>query len=540
MRKRILTTALSVLLITSLAFAQEIYRARINRFEGGMNSNYNADTLEENQGASMYNVSLKRQGKLDKRTGQNLFNRDVGNTAWKGIGRFDPDKTTSYLLAASGVDIIYSLSTDTAWRRANAASPLTSGQSTEFVQANKNLFIMNGFDRTVWFDGARWAQSSGWAAGSPPVATTAAWLRNYLFMAGEPTNTDWIYFSTNLEPTKFVYDKIVRINTGDGQAIQRLMAYRLNELIVYKERSIFVLDITGNTSQTPPEGWITQPISTVIGTIAPKSVVSLGNDQWFLSSEPIAIRSLNRTEFDKILVNRLSDPIQDIFDGTGPLAINKTHISKAAAVLYDDKYILAIPTGTSTENNTVVVYDFYSEAWYIITGWYPAEWQKFDNRLFYIDAYDGRMLECFASGTSGDFRKGPMVTAGASIPSVGPEYYYISRDLDFDSPEQFKMPDALEVVFDPTGNYNATIMINMDNTGWQEVGTINLSGDGLTLPFTLPGKLFNSGVSRKTFQIQQYGEFKKAKVLVKHTASSETVSLTRVTLFGRIKPWRRE
>jgi len=343
------------LFISTASFAQEnLQKIRINDFSGGMNSNYLADIISPNQGASMVNITLNRKGRLEKRGGQALFADDVGSTSHTGIGRFDPDANTSYMMIASGTNIARATASVSSWVIINASDQLTSDKDTEFVQANNLLFILNGHDSTSWHDGSRWTTASTYPT-SPPTAKVGAWIANYLFLAGNPDHRDWVYFSNNLEPEIFDANDVFKVNTGDGQVIQNIQPFREHELIIYKERSIFVYDISDTTLQ---------PITISIGTIAPRSVVSLGNDQWFLSSEPIAVRSLVRTSFDKILTEEMSDAIQDIFDGSGYLTINKTYINKAAAVLFDDKYILAIATGVSTVNNTVVVYDFRAKAWY--------------------------------------------------------------------------------------------------------------------------------------------------------------------------------
>ena len=534
--KKLIITLTIILLATGAIAQQGLQQLRINDFSKGMNSFDRSDLIEPSQGASMVNVVINRFGRLTKRKGQNLFNADVGSTAFRGLGRFDPDRTTSYMVAASGTDVIASLSNETTWRFLNAASQLTAGKDTEFVQANDLLFVLNGFDNTSFWTGSTF-QTADVYPSSPPSATTGAWLRNYLFLGGATTETDWVYFSNNLDPLTFDASDIIKINTGDGQAIQRLIPYRLNELIVYKERSIFVLDIEGATLS----GWTVQPISKVIGTPAPRSVVSLGNDQWFLSSEPVAIRSLQRTEFDKILVDIVSKPIQDIFEGTNTFgfSLNKTHMSKACAILFDNKYIIAIPTGTSTVNNTVLVFDFLTGGWYIIKGWYPSSWIEFNNRLFYTDANDGSVLEVF-TGTIGDYAEGPETRTYGSEPTIGIEFVYVTKSLDFDKPENFKILDALEVQFEPTGNYSVETLINYDNDGWDLVGDTNLAGNSLTLSVTLPSALANGGVARETFHTQKYNEFRAMQAMIRNRASQQTVELHRMTLFSDPQSWRRE
>ena len=539
MRKFIKTFA-SVLLFCSLAVGvslgqEALQKVRINTFEGGMNTYNLEDMLKPNQGASMVNVVINRLGKISKRKGQDSFCEDVGSTAFTGIGRFDPDANTSYLVVASGTTTMRALSSDTTWTKANIASPVTAGKDTEYIQANDLLFALNGYDPTGWYNGASW-ETAGAYPTSPPTASTGAWLDNYLFLAGATNENDWLYFSNNLEPDLFDATDVLKINTGDGQKIQHLEPYREHELIVYKERSIFLLDISGDTV---PDDWTVKPISTVVGTIAPRSVVSLGNDQWFLSGEPFAVRSLIRTEFDKILLNMLSQPIQDVFDGSGRLTINRTYISKAAAVLFDNKYIIAIPTGTSTVNNTVFVYDFLTGGWYRIDGWYPVDWVVFDNRLFYIDANDGSVIECF-TGTIGDYGLGPFTLNTTSDPQQGAIFDYISKTVDFDQPELFKQLDSIEVELDPTGNYDAIVYTNLDGDGWASAGSVNLAGNSLTLDFDLPTNLGNAGLARKTFQFGYDDEFKKMQVRVKNEASMQNVTLQRITIFSDPKTWRRE
>ena len=539
-RKKIFISLVSLFFLTTYSFAGEpTAKLRVDQWHGGMVSNALNTSLEPNQFASMLNVELSKLGEVSTRRGQALFIEDLGNTAFRGLGRFDPDKTTSYIVSASGQAVIQAQATDEKWTLTSPLSVLTSGKDTEFVQANDLLFVMNGFDRMHWWNGSNFT-GGGIYPSSPPTATTGAWLRNYLFVAGATSNEDWVYFSNNENPLVFDSSDIIKVNTGDGQAVVHLEPYRLNELVVYKQRSIFVLDITGST---PLTDWTVQPISKVVGTIAPRSVVSLGNDQWFLSSEPIAIRSLVRSEFDKILVNIVSRPIQDIFDGTSDnFAINKTHIDKAAAILFDNKYLIAFPTGSSTVNNTVAVFNFITGGWYLITGWFPADWVVFDNRLFYIDANDSRVIECF-TGTSGDI--GDSSVAGnsffgtASTPSVGINFQVVSRGIEFDFPENFKILDALEAEFGATGEFYGNIFINLDDSNFASIGSVKLSGDSRTLPLNLPFELATAGVARDTFQTQKYGEFKKMQFKISNSASQETVELHRVTLFPEIRPWRR-
>lgn len=531
-----LAGGLILLFSLSPLFAQdELQKVRINLFDGGQNSYDLPSIISSNQGILVSNASISRKGQLSKRIGQELFESDLSNTAWTGLGVFNPDPNTQYILAASGVSVIRSDTTPASWLIVNSGNNLTTGQNTEFLQANDLYFVLNGTNPTAAYNGSVWDPGSTDTA-SPPIATTMAWLRNYAFYAGNPTHPDWVYFSNNLIPRTLTPTDLFKVNTGDGQKIVRLECFKLNELIIYKQKSIYDLDITG---ATPLTNWTLQPISRVIGCAALRSVVNLGNDHWFLSNEPFAVRSLVRTSYDRLMIDMVSQPIQDIFDGTGDRTINKTVINKACAIFFDNKYILAIPTRTSTINDFVVVYDFIAKAWYTIDGWYPAAWTVFNNNLYYADATDGRVLKCFGSYYS-DVASGPRATVYNETPATAITFDYRSKNIDFDNPENFKMPDVLEVEFGSTGNYTASVYLEIDDRGWQSVGTVNLQSTSPTLPTDLPIVLSSDGVVKKTFQIQKFNEFKKIKIRIMQNGVEQECKLRGFCLIAKIKPWRRE
>jgi len=69
---------------------------------------------------------------------------------------------------------------------------------------------------------------------------------------------------------------------------------------------------------------------------------------------------------------------------------------------------------------------------------------------------------------------------------------------------------------------------------------LNMAGSSVTLPVDLPVVLETAGVARKTYQLQKYGEFKKAKIRFVEDGLDEQCNLHNFALFCRVKPWRRE
>lgn len=531
------------LLLTNVCNAQieDFKKVGIVDFSGGQVSRDYGDKLQENQAIELVNGTTNIKGLTQTRSGQALFNIDTNSSAFTGLGRYDPTSALSYLLAASGTTIVRSLSNSTSWTIVNPGKAQTTGKDTEFVQASGLSVIFNGQDNTSWYDGTTFTRGGTYPGiTSPPTITTATWLNNYLFGAGNSTNPDFLYVSDNGNPASFTANQVVKIQSGDGQPIVRVINYRTGDIMIYKARSIYDLNITALNSSCTPQPicqWSYTLIANDVGTPAPRSVVSLGNDQWFLSSQPFAIRSMTRSQFDKTFVNMLSQPVQDIFDGTNVnYQINTVQIAKAAAVYFDNKYIIAIPVNSSSVNNLVLVYDFISQSWYEITGWYPTEWLVYNNNLYYIDANDGRVVQCF-TGTIGDIGT---VVPSTSSPTVAIPFSYTSRLFDFENPDNFKTLDSVGLEFTPTGSYNAEVDVNLDNSGWQFAGYISLTANAPTLPINLPFTLTSPGITYRTLQLTQFGEFKKIQVRIVLSGVSKQAILQKIKIFARLKPWRRE
>jgi hypothetical protein len=522
------------ILTASFAYSDELWKVPVDDFSKGQMSYDLPHKIPSTAGPLVQNAVISRKGRISKRKGVTLFAQDMSDTAWTGIGRFTPTSVNDYLMIASGPEILRSTSS-ASWVTVTTA--LSSGHNTEFVQCNKELAILNGVDYPGWYNGVTFTAGVSGSA-SPPVAKYGAWFKNYLFLAHGETEKDWVWFSDNLTPKVFTPANlyVFKVNTGDGQAIMAIKPFKLDELCIYKERSVWVLNCAG---ATPMTDWTLQPVLEDVGLIAPRSVATVGNDQWFLSSVPVGVRSLVRTAYDKIQTSLVSTPIQDIFDGTGDTVVNMTHINKAAGIFFDNKYLLAVPENTSTVNNLVLVCDAITQGWYQITNWYVADWHIFDDKLYYIDSLDGRCFRAFYGNN--DQASGPRVTyTDASGPTTeGVSFHYESKAFDFDSPELWKIPDALEVVCSSSGNYSLDVYIQLDSGGWESIGAMSLAGESTNLPQDLPFDLSSEKLARHTFDLQQYGEFLQMQVGFHQDASDTAVEIREYRPFAKKRKWRR-
>lgn len=250
-----------------------------------------------------------------------------------------------------------------------------------------------------------------------------------------------------------------------------------------------------------------------IGCSSGNTAVQVADDIIFLA--PDGIRGLFRTQLDKLQTGQsypLSWVLQDRFD-----SINWNKIDKACAVFYQNKYIIALPTGTSNYNNEVWVYypalstAFYAStntsqmaterSWVVYKGWNIARFAELNvnglQTLFGIDAVTGQMYQLF-DGTDDN---------GTPI-----EFDYQSKAEDFKAPMQYKFGGEFKVKV-KGGVGTLTVNANADGLGWVKLGDINTVLSGVTFPTQFPINFENNSETNGVFHLDDSGiiKFKRCK-----------------------------
>jgi hypothetical protein len=165
---------------------------------------------------------------------------------------------------------------------------------------------------------------------------------------------DELIFSDILDSD--TYDPIFnqfRFNAGKSDHIVGLHSFSEDVLMVFNRNSIHLV---GDT--TVIKDATNKLLTDEIGLIARHSVQQIGNQVLFLSDSGvygvtfIEDYSLRGTEIP------LSESIQATIDRINPL-----HANKAQAVYFDNRYYLAVPLDTSSQNNAILVYNLLNQQW---------------------------------------------------------------------------------------------------------------------------------------------------------------------------------
>lgn len=166
------------------------------------------------------------------------------------------------------------------------------------------------------------------------------------------------------------------INQGGNDTIVGFLPWIENQFLVFMQRSVFVVfvETTSYVNGTSPgsNSSITV-VTTQVGCIARKTIVSAGQYVFFLSGKGVHVIT---PQLDLKLIGNtqpLSEPIDDFFD-----SVNFAAVKSACAVYYDNRFFISLPTNSSTRNDKTLVYNALNQAWESVdvypVGMYQDDW----------------------------------------------------------------------------------------------------------------------------------------------------------------------
>jgi len=419
------------------------------------------------------------------------------------------------------------------WDNITGLTGLTAGLTTNFVQANDRLFILNGTDNVYSIDSSLTVTDEGNTNTDCPRTTFGEYAtNNRLFLSGSLTQSerDYVWFSDALAPQTFNRStNVFKVRSGSGGKVTWLKMFKEFELIIYKNDSIFVLNMDG---ATPLTDWTLKPLSSVIGCPAGRTVCDIGNDHIYLAND--GVRLLSRTTFDKLRVGVISDPISDIIED-----INQDAINNSVGYFENGLYLLGVPIGTSTIPNRWMIWDSISavrngdpnSAWTTI----PLDtWNLscltsfgFGDNLKTIIGGDARALTLCYKVLSGNTDNGTTITQTI-----------ITRDLDFGEP-------FVRKVFDPvrfsalTGSdavYNYSIDIN--RTGFVSIASTDTLASGLVTPFTTPATTGGGANANNSYRSKFSGTGNSARLKIVNSIYNKRPTFVEYELYAQPKQGR--
>ena len=295
----------------------------------------------------------------------------------------DPASGTEFVVVATRTKAII-------WNDANnsgiaidypGGEVVADADGASFVQSLEKLILFRGKDKTPLEWDGDFASPSDFvvkANASPgggniqcPNTDFGLFFRNRLIVP-QPTDSNYTVLMSNLLNTD-VYttaDAQFRINKGSADKLVGFFPYQEDQLIVFLRNSIHMINNIATVSAAN-----TYEITRQHGCVARKSIAQSGPQTFFLSDNGVIVLSpgtdpakglgvaISKVSGETIPMTR---PIQDQFD-----EVNFAHADKSCGVVHDNKYYLAVPTGSSTVPNAIFIFDLLTSTWISVDS-YPA------------------------------------------------------------------------------------------------------------------------------------------------------------------------
>jgi hypothetical protein len=255
----------------------------------------------------------------------------------------------------------------------NLTVPHSGGQSGYTIQVAKPVLVFNGTAvdvvRQGTIDGTQLGGTTPTSCDFPPTST-AIYHKNRIYCKyskDEIAVSDYLTDATG----NWIFDLTIQaltVNQGDEQDIVGFHPWTRDEILVFKNNSIYTAKFADNTSGPDvilAESYV-RTLTFDIGCIAKRSIANVSGYVFFLSKR--GVYRLEPQLDTNLLANTapMSTQIQKYID-----RINQRYVQNSVATVYNGRYYLAVPLDNSSYNSHVLVYNLTNQMWESVDT-YPA------------------------------------------------------------------------------------------------------------------------------------------------------------------------
>lgn len=335
----------------------------IRDFSAGQVEKLNDNILPDNAAHECRNFISSRFGGLSKRNGQEKLNTAPLPATIQGLHPYYfPSSDTRYLIAMSqGLGFLWNGSEFTALSFDGASSaigeasfpligtslwaetmfdhpmsifPLNPSEPTLFADSVNYLIGMNGVNAPWKWDGSIITTLTN----APTKGRYPVLHKEKLFCVDtdDPSTLVW---SESFDPEDWPAINYWDVTKGDGDEVTALIKF-VDDLLVFKNRSLHAL------KGTSLDDFSMQEISSYVGCVGPRAVTVHDLKVYFVSEYGLYVSNgMNVLNISEMV-------IPDTWE-----SVNKEYLHRAAVTTWDDMIWISVPTGVSTVNNLVLLYD---------------------------------------------------------------------------------------------------------------------------------------------------------------------------------------
>jgi len=494
------------------------------KFNGGLNTTKSPLNLQDNESPDLRNIDFDKSGSILKRNGYVCLNTD-SSVSIGGDGLFWYEKLNTSSPAHTRLALrVYNGKLqkmddlDGTWDDITGAATITSSNHCDFENFDTQVFIANGVNKPFITTGAA-ATTASTPAGTSIVSFVKG-FNNYLFYANVTVSGVWyptrLYWSALRDATTWDSADWVEVGKNDGQPITGIKVLG-NALVVFKTDSIYNIYFTGD-SEIP---FTVQKSVSPVGCRIFSSVQEVQNGLAFFSNDGFYY-------YDGVTSTKISDKISATIQG-----YNSTNFTKVRSLIQKNKNRVwwAFTSGGQTNNDRVLVWDYFNNAWSEYVGMSASAMATFvvngvDERPYFQD-YTGRVYR-------GDFGTNdyPLNTATAidgyywtnwrpysdlttqkGTPNVYLYYPASDSTLSFSHSFDFEEGKQFTQSFNMSAGGAEWDSAVWDSSTWAGSGgkikRLDLTGRGRAVRYN-----FSNSVLGETFRIDGFGQYPHAETNV--------------------------
>lgn len=437
---------------------------KFDKNTGGLNTRASEISIHHTESPDLLNVKLTKEGAIVKEKGFTLLHElpiaedaEIG-----GLHHYiKSSNNTNYTIVAAG-DKLYNLNGET-FVDISRVAPYEPNRIWNFITFNDSCIGVNGYDVPQKYSGGSAAVS---ITNAPVASSVVESYNNRVFMAGDPDEPTKLSYSALLDPDDWttVNDAgWLEVGLNDGQKITALKAY-FDILLVFKERSIYAL--SGYSGDPTSENFFfVKQLNASVGAVSHRAIEQVGNTLFFLSDDGVYALEAVQVYGDLGLKN-VSYKISSLFEG-----LNKSEMENSFSVhdFEENRLWFFVPSGSSTENNLILIYDYSLNAWTKRSGFTSKcglVYKRLENPKyeFITGSYDGYLQK----------QKDGFTYAGEPINA-----YYVTPWYDFGHYRKRKRVRDIQFVIEPTGVYELDVTYKWDY-GVKNTRNLSVELDGMT------------------------------------------------------------
>jgi hypothetical protein len=434
-------------------------------FGGGLTLTAQAEVAKnQNQALDLLNVTFTRLGAIRQRDGYAKYTATPGVNRYDSLFPFYKSDGTKQLLAGA----------DTRLEALDSSGVVTSVMTglvqgpwdfTRFgTPTAETAYTGNGIDTLRKWDGTSWSipTASTGASASTLVAGTNMPKGAYLAVTGVdnrlvvsgfttttggpnnlPTSPSHVYFSEPGLPESYLTNSYIQLRPGDGEKIMGMVAWG-DYVFIFKETAFWVYYGTSTDSSGNPI-FNVRPIQVGIGAVSSRAILAGTDGVYFMGRDGVYRTTGQAPEI-------VSSAIEPFFtNAPAPYfksqALNQSALTKVSMAWYRNQLYLSVPTGASSTNDRVFVFD-PKYKW----------WTLYDFKASYlvpmrVGAQEDLMF-AYATGTNDIARHSSAYITDAGTPVSA---RWSSGWLDFGSPN---MKTIREFVVWASGKFNTGMAVD--------------------------------------------------------------------------------